>query len=124
MKAAELAADKLGAALPRRWTHVQAVGTKAAWLGSVVDPRDADLLVSAAWVHDIGYAPDIADTGLHALDGARWLLRNGWDSRLAGLVANHSCACMRRLSVDSTRYSLRSSLESIRPWKTPFGTRT
>ena len=92
MRAAQLAADKLATALPRRWRHVQAVGTKAAWLGSVVPPADADLLVSAAWLHDVGYAPDIIDTGLHSLDGARWLLRNGWDSRLAGLVANHSCA--------------------------------
>ncbi|MEV6488562.1 HD domain-containing protein [Actinoplanes sp. NPDC051633] len=90
--AAELAAQKLATALPRRWLHVQAVGTKAAWLGAVVEPADASLLVSAAWLHDIGYAPDIVDTGLHALDGARWLVRHGWDNRLAGLVANHSCA--------------------------------
>jgi hypothetical protein len=25
---------------------------------------------AAAWLHDIGYAPDLAVTGLHALDGA------------------------------------------------------
>ena len=92
VRAAQLAADKLASTLPRRWQHVQAVGTKAAWLGAVVDPADADLLVSAAWLHDIGYAPDIVDTGLHSLDGARWLVDNGWDRRLAGLVANHSCA--------------------------------
>jgi hypothetical protein len=58
----------------------------------VAGPADAGLLVAAAWLHDIGYAPDIVDTGLHALDGGRWLLKNGWDSRLASLVANHSCA--------------------------------
>jgi hypothetical protein len=92
VRAAQLAADMLAAALPRRWQHVQAVGTKAAWLGPVVSPAEADLLVTAAWLHDIGYAPDVVDTGLHALDGARWLVRHGWDSRLAGLVANHSCA--------------------------------
>jgi hypothetical protein len=78
--------------LPRRWRHVQAVGIKAAWLGPAVGRDDAELLVAAAWLHDIGYAPDVVDTGLHALDGARWLLKNGWDSRLASLVANHSCA--------------------------------
>jgi hypothetical protein len=27
---------------------------------------DADLLEVAAWLHDIGYAPGLADTGLHA----------------------------------------------------------
>jgi hypothetical protein len=58
----------------------------------MVVAQDADLLTAAAWLHDIGYAPGIADTGFHALDGARWLTREGFDSRLAGLVAYHSCA--------------------------------
>ncbi|MEV4275848.1 HD domain-containing protein [Actinoplanes xinjiangensis] len=88
--AADLAATKLAEALPRRWVHVQAVAAKAQRIsGAVSEP---DLLVSAAWLHDIGYAPDVAETGLHSLDGARWLVRHGWDTRLAGLVANHSCA--------------------------------
>jgi hypothetical protein len=34
---------------------------------------DADLLEAAAWLHDIGYAPVLAATGLHASDGARYL---------------------------------------------------
>jgi len=34
---------------------------------------DADLLEAAAWLHEIGYAPGLAVTGLHALDGARYL---------------------------------------------------
>lgn len=53
---------------------------------------DGDLLAAAAWLHDIGYAPAIVDTGFHSLDGARWLLRQGFDYRLAALVAHHSCA--------------------------------
>jgi hypothetical protein len=32
------------------------------------------------------------DTGLHALDGARWLRTVGVDERIASLVAHHSCA--------------------------------
>ena len=44
-------------------------------------------------MHDVGYAPDLAVTGLHQLDGARYLR----DSQHAGtmlcrLVAHHSCA--------------------------------
>ena len=27
----------------------------------------------AAWLHDVGYAPSLVETGLHALDGARFL---------------------------------------------------
>jgi hypothetical protein len=32
------------------------------------------------------------DTGLHALDGARWLRRAGFDERVTVLVTYHSCA--------------------------------
>ncbi|GAA1028539.1 HDIG domain-containing protein [Virgisporangium ochraceum] len=78
---------------PRRWGHVCAVGTKAEWLAHVLpDPADRRDLVAAAWLHDIGYAPDLVDTGLHALDGGRWLRDNGFSERIAGLVAHHSCA--------------------------------
>jgi hypothetical protein len=82
----------LRATLPRRWCHVQAVGRKATRLGPYIAEADAEVLAAAAWLHDIGYAPALVDTGLHALDGARWMVQNGWDTRLAGLVANHSCA--------------------------------
>ena len=78
-------------ALPRRWKHVRAVGLKAERLGRLVGD-DAQLLAAAGWLHDVGYAPAVADTGFHALDGARWLLRQGFPPRLAGLVAHHSCA--------------------------------
>ena len=33
----------------------------------------SEVLVAAAWLHDIGYAPDIVATGFHPLDGARYL---------------------------------------------------
>jgi HD domain len=88
--AAGVAAEKLSVVLPRRWVHVQAVAAKADNIARAVS--DPEVLIASAWLHDIGYAPDIADTGLHSLDGARWLVRNGWDRRIAGLVAYHSCA--------------------------------
>jgi hypothetical protein len=50
------------------------------------DRRD---LVAAAYLHDIGYAPSLRCTGLHQLDGARYLRSLGAE-RLAGLVAHHS----------------------------------
>jgi len=88
--AADLAAAKLASALPRRWTHVRAVAAKAHSARRAT--RSPETLVAAAWLHDVGYAPDIVDTGLHSLDGARWLLQQGWNDEIAGLVANHSCA--------------------------------
>jgi hypothetical protein len=55
--------------------------------------RDGDLLTAAAWLHDIGYAPEVAATGFHPLDGARHLRdAEGAGSVLCRLVAHHSCA--------------------------------
>lgn len=90
--AQQLAGDLLGEALPRRWSHSQGVGRKAESISRVLGD-DADLLACAAWLHDIGYAPKLVDTGLHALDGARYLRDvEHADPRLCALVAHHSCA--------------------------------
>ena len=60
---------------------------------AAVPGADADLLEAAAWLHDIGYAPDLATTGLHQLDGARYLRdAQHADAMLCRLVAHHSCA--------------------------------
>ncbi|MCG5462983.1 HD domain-containing protein [Micromonospora sp. MED01] len=91
-RAARLAEQHLATALPRRWQHVRSVAAKAQKLSPLVG-QDAETLVAAAWLHDVGYAPEIVATGFHSLDGARWLLRHGAaDRRLAGLIAHHSCA--------------------------------
>src|SRR5512142_1391402 len=50
---------------------------------------DRDVLVAAGYVHDIGYSPGLKRTGLHQLDGARFIRELG-DQRLACLVAHHS----------------------------------
>ncbi len=78
--------------LPRRWAHVQGVAARARSLVPVLG-ADADLLEAAAWLHDIGYAPGLATTGLHALDGARYLRDTQQaDTMLCRLVAHHTCA--------------------------------
>ena len=54
---------------------------------------DAELLEAAAWLHDIGYLPELAATGLHGLDGARYLRDvQHAEPVLCRLVAHHSCA--------------------------------
>ena len=64
---------------------------------------DADPLEAAAWLHDIGYAPDLAVTGLHALDAARYLR----DAQVGRTPFEHhrrsrrTGAC-RRLSLESS----------------------
>lgn len=77
---------------PRRWAHVQGVAARARSLTLVLG-ADADLLEAAAWLHDIGYTPSLAVTGLHALDGARYLRdAQHADAMLCQLVAHHCCA--------------------------------
>lgn len=90
--ARDLARDVLGEVLPRRWSHCRGVGLKAESVAHVVGDQ-AELLITAAWLHDIGYAPALARTGLHQLDGARYLRDVvGADPRLCRLVAHHTCA--------------------------------
>jgi len=88
--AAALAEIRLARALPRRWRHVQAVAQRARSVAMTLSLPD-DLVV-AAWLHDIGYAPELAETGFHPLDGARFLRRAGVDRQVVSLVAYHSCA--------------------------------
>lgn len=74
-----------------RWLHTVAVARQAEQVASVLALPDDELLVAAAWLHDIGYAPALAVTGFHPLDGAVYLDRLG-HRRLACLVANHTGA--------------------------------
>ena len=80
MEAAERARDLarllLAESLPRRWSHSQGVGLKAEAVAYLVGDQAEDL-VRSAWLHDVGYAPDVVRTGLHQLDGARVQLTGG-----------------------------------------------
>ena len=87
-----LAEELLAGPLVSRWQHVQAVANKAERVADAVPPEDREILVAAAWLHDIGYGPGLTDTGFHPLDGARFLRRIGASDRVARLVAHHSCA--------------------------------
>lgn len=78
--------------LPRRWAHTAGVARRAQQVARVLPVQERELLVAAAWVHDIGYAAELVDTGLHSLDGARYLQRAGLSHRICGLVAHHSGA--------------------------------
>ncbi|GAB7190225.1 hypothetical protein NUM3379_09310 [Kineococcus sp. NUM-3379] len=86
-------AGRLLADLPVRWDHTQEVAIHAWWAAPGFSPREAELLVAAAYLHDIGYSPALVDTGFHPLDGARHLLRLG-EPELAALVAHHSGAAV------------------------------
>jgi hypothetical protein len=87
---AEDYAERLLAPMGDRWTHVRGVAQQARRIDTVVPDKERELLLAAAYLHDIGYAPSLALTGFHALDGARHLDQLGTDRRLCSLVAHHS----------------------------------
>jgi hypothetical protein len=91
----------------RRWRHVQAVAAKAERIAATLGP-DGPLLVAAAWLHDIGYSPALADSGFHPLDAADFLRTAGMGGQLVALVANHTGATYeateRGLSRELARY--------------------
>jgi hypothetical protein len=89
--AAQTARTFLERQLPVRWAHTQRVAAQARTLGPILG-ADADQLEAAAWLHDIGYSPELAVTGFHPLDGARFLRAEGADELVCVLVAHHTCA--------------------------------
>ena len=99
--------SRLADVLPRRWSHVQSVADEAQRI-AVIAGDDAELLVAAAVLHDVGYAPSVATTRFHPLDGARYLAEVGASRRLCCLVARHSCAIreaeMRGLAHDVEQF--------------------
>lgn len=91
-RAEELAESLLADELPTRWLHTQAVAAEAARFSVGLD-QDGTVAASA-WLHDIGYASGLIESGFHPLDGARYLRRYAWPDEVLNLVANHSCAAV------------------------------
>lgn len=87
-----LAERLLARHLPDRWRHVQAVTSQARMIGAALDCVDEARLVQSATLHDIGYSPELVDTGFHPLDGARFLATRDFDPSVVALVAHHSSA--------------------------------
>ncbi|MGW5744577.1 HD domain-containing protein [Amycolatopsis sp. NPDC003861] len=85
-------AESLVKPLGRRWLHVQSVARRAEDLTPAVSHKDRATLVAGAWLHDIGYSPEIGHTRFHPLDGARYLREEGWPEDIVILVAHHSGA--------------------------------
>jgi len=83
-------ATELLAGAGDRWLHVQCVAAvveELAQLGPV-----GSAVLPAAWLHDVGYAPELVMTGMHAIDGAMYLDRAGASPEVVSLVAFHTGA--------------------------------
>jgi hypothetical protein len=88
---AQMTAAHLIGRLGDRWSHTVGVARCAADVACALS-LPGDELVAAAWLHNIGLARAAVVTGLHPLDGARYLAAQLWPMRIAGLVAHHSGA--------------------------------
>jgi putative nucleotidyltransferase with HDIG domain len=92
-EARSVAQTHLEVTRPARWQHVTAVAAAAERLAALLDAPSSETVVTAAWLHDIGHAPGVRDTGFHALDGARFLTRmRRFPAEVIALVAHHSGA--------------------------------
>lgn len=106
-RAYTLAESLLSESLPRRWSHSLGVAERACSLRPILG-EDAELMEASAVLHDIGYSPQIASTGFHPLDGARFLRdQEAMDERVVRLVAHHSCALL-----EAEERGLREDLET------------
>ena len=74
-----------------RWLHVRAVGRSAENFRAR-GLEVSDVLVMAAWLHDVGYGESVAAMGFHPVDGASWLAAQDAPLDVVALVAYHSGA--------------------------------
>jgi hypothetical protein len=88
--AAAALATRLLHALAGRLAHSATVASQIERAAALVEAEWRDPARDAAWLHDIGYHPDLALTGFHPLDGARWLRNHGWRTETCRLVAWHT----------------------------------
>lgn len=91
LRARVIAEERLGSLAPR-WAHVRGVAAVAELMIADLDVTDANAVVAAAWLHDVGYAPSVARTGFHPVDGAKLVRESGFSELVVSLVAFHSGA--------------------------------
>ena len=88
--AAAALATRLLHALDGRLAHSATVAAQIKRAAALVEADWRSAARDAAWLHDIGYHTDLALTGFHPLDGARWLRDHGWRTETCRLVAWHT----------------------------------
>ena len=90
MRLVDAYADLLTSLKDDRRAHSIAVGQRSAGAAKPVRPALRADLIAAATLHDIGYGH--VDTGLHPLDGARFLAGLGFSPVVCNLVVHHSAS--------------------------------
>jgi hypothetical protein len=88
--AAAALATRLLHALDGRLAHSATVAAQIERVAGLVESEWSSPARDAAWLHDVGYHPDLVLTGFHPLDGARWLRDRRWPDETCRLVAWHT----------------------------------
>jgi hypothetical protein len=88
--AAEALAIRLLDGLDGRLAHSATVAAQIERVAGLVESEWRSPARDAAWLHDVGYHPDLALAGFHPLDGARWLRGRHWPDETCRLVAWHT----------------------------------
>ena len=91
LRARVIAEERLGSLAPR-WAHVRGVAAAAELMAAGLATIDADAVVAAAWLHDVGYAPSVRSTSFHPVDGAVFVRAEGFPAVVVSLVAYHTGA--------------------------------
>ena len=117
-EARSMAEAFLANTLPRRWAHTIGVANTAERLSAALEPVHADTIAAAAWLHDIGYAPELVDNGFHPIDGAAHVSRTApglWST--VNLIAHHTGAAFeaheRGLDSDLARYPFPVDIDEL-----------
>ena len=90
------------AASPARLAHVLTVASHVRETAERLDATgsvciDVDYAYRAALLHDIGYAPELQETGFHPIDGARYLERRGYPTIAADIICHSNSPELARL---------------------------
>ena len=101
-------ASRLLAGIGSRFEHTWAVARQAERARHLLAAPWREALVDAAWLHDVGYAPEISSYAFHPLDGACFLASEGWPGEVCRLVAWHT-----RAGTEATLRGLMPELEGL-----------
>ncbi|SKU61280.1 HD domain-containing protein [Mycobacteroides abscessus] len=94
-----------------RLAHTIGVVVEADWLAqALLTDVDRQTVLAAAWIHDIGRAPDLNDTGFHPVDGARFARSLGFPSQIVSLIAHHTGA-----TIEAQELGMQAELETFAP---------
>lgn len=85
-------AEELLWGIGTRLAHSRGVVAQVQRAEGILNTPWRSAVSTAAWLHDVGYADELATTGFHQLDGARWLAADAWPTAVCRLVAWHTGA--------------------------------